>query len=77
MHFFSSLPFRPPSCAQIFSSLPYPRTPSVSLNARDQFSHSYKTTSDIVVMYILVHMFLCNRREGEALQTEIDIWYIC
>jgi hypothetical protein len=41
-----------------------------SLNVRDQVSHPYKTTSRIMVLYILTFNFLDNRREGKRLWTE-------
>jgi hypothetical protein len=38
-----------------------------SLNVRDQISHPYRTTSKIIVLYILIFMFLDSRREASGL----------
>jgi hypothetical protein len=64
---------------QIFSSAPWSQTPSVyvricsSLNVRDQFSHPYRTTDKIMVLYIPNFTFLENRR-FKVINTEEDGW---
>jgi hypothetical protein len=37
---------------------------------RDQVSHSYKTTSKIIVLYILIFIFLVSKLEDKRLCTE-------
>jgi hypothetical protein len=41
-----------------------------SLNVGDQVSHPNKTTSKIMVLYILIFTFLDSRREDKGLWTE-------
>jgi hypothetical protein len=62
------------SSVQIFSSAPRSQTPSVyvyfSLNVSDQVSHPYKTTGEIIILYIPVFTFLDSRREDKSIPTE-------
>jgi hypothetical protein len=48
----------------ILLSTPFANTLSLcsSLNVRDQVPHQYRTTSKIIILYILIFMFLDSRR---------------
>jgi hypothetical protein len=45
-------------------------SPCSSLHVRDQVSHPYKTTSSLIVLYILIFTVLDNRREAKRFRTE-------
>jgi hypothetical protein len=70
----STLPSLHPSPFQIFSTAPCSQTPCLcsSLNIRDQVSHPYRTTRNIIALYILIFMVLDRRREGRRFWYE---WY--
>jgi hypothetical protein len=43
---------------------------SSCLNVRYQVSHTYRTTGEIIILYILMFKFLDSRREDESFWTE-------
>jgi hypothetical protein len=43
----------------------------LSLNVGDQFSHPYKTTGKIIILYILTFKFFESRREKRKFWTEL------
>jgi hypothetical protein len=41
-----------------------------SLNVREKVSHPHKTTNQIILLYILIHLFWDNKREDKMFWTE-------
>jgi hypothetical protein len=72
---FSSLLLLNPSSAQIFPSATCSQIPLVyiqSIMSENQFHTHTKTTSKIIVLYILIFTFLDSRQEDERFWTDLQ-----